>query len=312
MYELCARVVINATGPFADTIRRLDEPAAAPLIRASQGVHIVLAREFLPGDSAIMVPHTDDGRVLFAIPWYDRVVVGTTDTPVREIRDEPHPFAEEIDFLLRHCARYLTRDPRPRDVLSAFAGLRPLVASPDADNTAEISRDHTVSISRSGLVTIAGGKWTTYRKMAQDVVDRAAVIGELPDRPCVTAELNIHGYHAHADRFGALAPYGADAEGIRRLIEKQPELGEPLHRRAPILGAQVVWAARHEMARSVADVLARRSRWLLLDAAASIEAAVAVAALLARELGRDARWQREQVAAYRTLAAAYLVGDAAG
>lgn len=306
-YDIEAAVVVNATGVFADSVRRLDDPACKPMIRASQGVHIVLERDFLPGDSAIMVPHTDDGRVLFAIPWHDRVVVGTTDTPVAEIAVEPQPLAEEIEFLLRHCARYLTRDPGPADVLSVFAGLRPLVGSSDESSTAEISRDHTVSIARSGLVTIAGGKWTTYRNMAQDVIDQAALIGGLPERDCVTPDLNIHGYHRHAEQFGDLACYGADAVAIEALSQEVAGAHEILHPRFSHRVCEVIWAAREEMARTVEDVLARRTRMLLLDARASVEAAPVVAEVLARELRRDAQWAREQVAAYRQLAAGYQI-----
>lgn len=305
--ELLAGAVINATGVFADDLRRLDAADAPPLIRASQGVHIVLAREFLPGDSAIMVPHTDDGRVLFAIPWHDRVVVGTTDTPVERIDVEPRPLPEELDFLLRHCARYLTRDPGPDDVLSTFAGLRPLVRDPEADSTAEISRDHTIEISRSGLITVAGGKWTTYRKMAADVVEQAIVLAGLPERPCPTRGLQVHGYHSEAHELGPLSDYGSDAVEIDRIVAGAPELGETLHPAFTWPAACVPWAARAEMARTVEDVLARRTRSLLLDARASSIIAPRVAELLAAELGRDADWQVEQVRDYRRLAAGYLV-----
>ncbi len=306
-HQIRAAAVINATGVFSDSIRRLDDVTVMPMIRASQGVHIVLRRDFLPGASAIMVPHTDDGRVLFAIPWHGRVLVGTTDTPVESIEAEPRPLPEEVDFLLRHCARYLTRDPLAGDVLSVFAGLRPLVRSGSAESTAEISRDHNVSISRSGLVTIAGGKWTTYRKMAQDTIDQAALVGGLPTRPCVTSEINAHGYHAQAERFGRLAAYGSDAPAIEQLAATDPDCDELLHPSFEHRACEVVWAAREEMARTVTDVLARRTRMLLLDARASIEAAPAVAAILARELGKTERWARRQVADYEQRAAGYLV-----
>ncbi len=307
-HELSARVVINATGVFADTIRRLDQADAAPMIQASQGVHIVLSSEFLPGDSAIMVPHTDDGRVLFAIPWHDRVIVGTTDTPVTEIAVEPRPFEEELEFLIRHCARYLTRDPEPHDVLSAFAGLRPLVADPESSSTAQISRDHTIVVSRSGLMTVAGGKWTTYRKMAEDAVDQAALLAGLPERGCVTRELNIHGFHRHAERYGPLAAYGADASEIEHLAREHPAYGEQLHPRFEHRACEVIWAVRHEMARRLEDVMARRTRMLLLDARASIDCAPTVAELMATELHRDPAWVNDQVAAYAALARNYIVG----
>ena len=305
-YTLHAKAVINATGVFADAVRRMDDPAAADMIAPSQGVHIVLDRSFLPGDTAILVPHTDDGRVLFAIPWHGRVVVGTTDTPVKRVLLEPCPLASEVEFLLEHAARYLTKDPAKSDILSAFAGLRPLVSTPEAQNTAAISRDHTIHISNSGLLTIAGGKWTTYRKMAEDAVDQAAVLAQLEERPSVTPTLNIHGFHQHADRFGSLQVYGSDVYGLRKIAAADPLLAQTLHPNLSVTGAEVVWAVRHEMACRVEDVLARRTRALLLDAAASMEIAPQVAQLMAREMQRSDDWQRAQVADYLQLAAGYL------
>ncbi len=302
-----ARVVINATGVFTDRLRRMDDADARPIITPSQGVHIVLDRQFLPGETAIMVPKTDDGRVLFAIPWHDRVLVGTTDVEVPAAELEPRPMEEELDYLFEHTARYLTHDPTPADVKSTFAGLRPLVGNPDGDGTAALSRDHTLLISPTGLVTITGGKWTTYRKMAEDTIDQAATLADLPDRPSVTRDLPIHGYQNDADQFGELADYGADAPAVRALIDERPEWGERLHPDRPMRAGEVVWAVREEMARTVEDVLSRRRRMLLLDAHASIEAAPAVAALMAAELGRDAAWQQAQVDAFHTLAQGYLV-----
>ena len=299
------KVVINATGVFSDSIRRLDDPAAKPIIQPSQGVHIVLDRRFLPGDAAIMVPHTDDGRVLFAIPWHDRVLVGTTDTPVHDVQLEPRALEDEIEFLLSHAVRYLTEDPSRADVLSVFAGLRPLVSGEDAD-TAALSREHTILIANSGLLTIAGGKWTTYRKMAEDVVDHAATLAGLEPRPCVTRQLNIHGFHRHAHRFGALADYGSDAPDLRRLIDGEPAFAQPVHERLPIVAGEVVWAVRREGARTVDDVLARRTRALILDARAAAEAAATVARLMAPELGRDAAWERLQTEAFHEIALQYL------
>ena len=305
--EVRGRVVVNATGPYTDSVRRMDDPEARPMIAPSQGVHIVLDRSFLPGESAIMVPKTDDGRVLFAIPWLGRVVVGTTDTPIDELPAEPKPLDEEVEFLLEHAARYLTRHPRRSDVLSTFAGIRPLVGSDDeAGGTAALSRDHTLHISPDGLLTVAGGKWTTYRKMAEDTVDQAALLAELEDRPSVTRDLPIQGFHRNADEFGDLAPYGSDAPRIQRLIREDGALGERLHPDHPVTGAQVAWAAREEMARTVEDVLSRRVRMLVLDARAAAEAAPRVAEILAAELGRDGAWQEEQVSSFRALAADYL------
>jgi len=310
-YELKARAVINATGIFTDTIREMDDPDAPSTLRPSQGVHIVLDKSFLPSDTAIMVPKTDDGRILFAIPWHNRIVVGTTDTPIDDVSLEPTPKPEELEFLLEHAQRYLVNDPGPEDVLSAFAGIRPLVAPPDSSGgeTSEISREHELHISNSGLVTISGGKWTTYRKMAQDTIDQAATLADLEERPSATRNLNIHGWHEHPEQFGDLSVYGSDAREIRSLMREEPALQERLDDRLPIKAGQVVWAARHEMARSVEDVLARRTRCLLLNAQASIDVAPRVAELMAAEMGRDEQWQKEQVAAFTDLAEGYCMPE---
>ena len=304
-YSVRSRVVINATGVHADSIRRMDDPAAEDLLTPSQGVHLVLDRSFLPGDSAIMVPHTDDGRVLFAVPWHERIIVGTTDTKVGRIDDEPRPLPEEVDFLLTHAARYLTKDPRSTDVLSVFAGLRPLSHGQGQHNTAAISRDHTLCIADSGLVTITGGKWTTYRKMGEDVVDAAAAIAGLPEARSMTRLLRIHGWQEETST-GLWADYGDDARLLASLAAGTPAWGDTLHPRLPYRACEVIWGVRSEWARTVEDVLARRTRALFLDARASMEIAPTVAALMAAELGRDEAWQREQVESFRRLASGYL------
>ncbi|MGI8908833.1 MAG: glycerol-3-phosphate dehydrogenase/oxidase [Candidatus Sumerlaeaceae bacterium] len=308
-YRMQARVVINATGPFTDAVRRMDNAQSTPVISPSQGVHIVLNRSFLPGDYALMVPKTDDGRVLFAIPWHDCVVVGTTDTPIAKVLLEARAMKEELDFLLTHAARYLTRDPTPADVLSVFVGIRPLVKG-DKSNTASLSRDHNLQISETGMVTICGGKWTTYRKMAEDTVSRAAAAASLAARPCVTSNMRIHGYHDNARQFGDLSFYGADAPHIQDLVRTEPDLAQRLHPGRPYTAAQVAWAVRHEMARTVEDFLSRRTRALILGARMSVEMAPAVARIMAKELGQDEAWQREQVQAYTALAAGYMMPQA--
>ena len=307
-YTLKGRVVINATGVFTDSIRVLDEPGASAMVQASQGVHIVLDRSFLPGDSAIMVPHTDDGRVLFAIPWHNRTVVGTTDTPLDGPSLEPRPLDEELEFLLVHSQRYLSKDPQEGDVLSCFAGLRPLVSSGDAENTAAISRDHTIRISNAGLITIAGGKWTTYRKMGEDVIDQAMTIGGLEERPSVTKHLHLHGWHANADSFGSLAVYGADAPSVKSSLSEQPNGKDLIHEGLPYYKGEISWAVHNEMARTLDDVLARRTRSLLLNARASIDAAPYVAKTMAELLGRDSTWQKEQVEQFEEMARGYVLG----
>jgi len=306
-YEIKSKVVINATGVFSDAICQLDDPQAPRMISPSQGVHMVLDKTFLPGDSAIMIPQTDDGRVLFAIPWHDRVILGTTDTPVSEISLEPRAFPEEIDFLFTHAAKYLTKDPTPGDILSIFAGLRPLVSNPDIHNTAALSRDHTIHISGSGLLSIMGGKWTTYRKMAEDIIEQAAIVAQLEPKPSISEELNIHGYHKNAAIFGDLEIYGSDAIPLEQLLKEKRKYNELLHPQFKIRVGEVVWAVRYEMARKVEDFLARRTRALLLHARASIEMAPEVATIISNELGKGRSWRKKQVEEYENLAKGYLL-----
>ena len=308
-YELRAKAVVNATGIFVDEIRQLDEPKAAPLVQPSQGVHLVLHQSFLPGAAALMIPHTDDGRVLFAVPWLGRVVLGTTDTPVPTATLEPRAQEAEIDFLLRTAAQYLTRAPTRTDVLSIFVGLRPLAAATAGSaKTKEISRRHKIVASASGLITITGGKWTTYRRMGQDTINQAITLGQLPAAASQTEHLAIHGAGALAEKAASpahLAAYGSDQPALHQLIADNPALGTRLDAQFDFLQAEVVWAARHELARTVEDVLARRVRLLLLDAEAARRAAPPVAALRARELGHNAAWQARQVAAFAELARGY-------
>ncbi|GAB2697750.1 glycerol-3-phosphate dehydrogenase [Hymenobacter frigidus] len=309
-YELRAKTVVNATGIFVDDVRRLDEPGAPPLVRPSQGVHLVLDRSFLPGGAALMIPRTEDGRVLFAVPWLGRVVLGTTDTPVPTASLEPRAQEAEIDFLLRTAAHYLTRAPTRADVRSIFVGLRPLAAAASGSTkTKEISRSHKIVASASGLVTITGGKWTTYRRMGEDAIDKAISLGQLPAAASQTAQLAIHGAEAATAATGeaAFAHYGGDAAGLQQLLAENPALGAKLDDELEFVQAEVVWAARFEMARTVEDVLARRVRLLFLDAATAMRVAPVVAALLAQELGFDADWQTRQVAAFGELARGYLL-----
>jgi glycerol-3-phosphate dehydrogenase len=284
-FDVAARVVINAAGPFCDEVRRLDTAAAAPMIAPSQGTHLVLPRDFLPGEAAIMVPHTNDGRVMFAIPWQGRVIVGTTDIAVAAAVPEPRPSAEEVEFLLSTANRYLARAAARSDILSAFAGIRPLVSAHGA-STASLSREHALLIDPlSGLLTVAGGKWTTYRRMAADAVDTAQTLGGLAARPCPTATLAIDDVEAGAARTDT-----------------------PLHAELPLTATAVRRHCRDEMARRLEDVLARRSRCLLLDARAAIEVAPAVARLMAAELGRNDEWIGGQIAEFAVLAAGYDIG----
>jgi glycerol-3-phosphate dehydrogenase len=301
-----AKCVVNATGIFTDEVRRMAEPGAQTMIAPSQGIHLVFEKSFLRGETAIMVPHTSDGRVLFAIPWHGHTVVGTTDTPIAAPSYEPLPLEEEIAFVLETAGEYLSRRPTREDILSIYVGIRPLVKAGDGNGkTSSLSRDHTVQIDGSGLLTIVGGKWTTYRHMAEDTVNHAATLGHLPEAACVTAQLHVHGWSDAAD-LGDLQVYGSDAPAIRVLAATSPELGERLHAELPYIAAEVVWAVREEMALTLDDALARRTRALLLNARAAIAIAPRVAALMAAELGRDAAWQAGQVAEFTALAEQYL------
>jgi glycerol-3-phosphate dehydrogenase len=302
-----ARAVINATGVFVDALRRLDEPGASPLLTLSQGSHLVLDRSFMPGSTALLVPRTDDGRVLFTIPWHDHVLVGTTDTPTNNLAIEPRPLQEEVAYLTEYVGRYLGRHPRPSDILSTYAGLRPLLRGQIGSKTSQLSREHAVVVSESGLITVTGGKWTTYRRMAIDAVDHAARVANLPAKPSPTAELKLHGWQedrSHGD--DPLSVYGSDTPALQALGAEHPEWNKLLHHALRYRASEVVWAARHEAARSVQDVLARRTHALFLNARASIEAAPRVAALLAAELGRDEKWEEREVNEFRKLAEGYL------
>ncbi|AKC83520.1 FAD-dependent oxidoreductase [Verrucomicrobia bacterium IMCC26134] len=292
-FTVRARAVINATGVFVDALRRLEDAACAPLVTVSQGIHLVLPRRFLPGGSALMVPKTDDGRVLFAVPWHDRVIVGTTDTPRPVAETEPRALPEEIAFVLSHARRYLAEDPTQADVLSVFAGQRPLVRGQAGAATSRLSREHALEVGTGGVLTVTGGKWTTYREMAEQVVDLAARLGGLPPAASITADLRLRGAGENIRTV-----YGDDEPAVFA-----SGAGAPLHPNLPYTEAEVRWAARHELAETVEDVLSRRTRALLLDARAASGCAPRVAEILAEELGRDAAWAEKQVAAFRELAA---------
>lgn len=304
-YEIKAKAVINATGVFSDAIAQLDDPEATSIVSPSQGIHLVFDREFFPSDTAIMIPRTDDGRVLFAVPWHHKVIVGTTDTPVEHPSIEPRALPEEIDFVLQHMRDYLSNDPTSADIRSVFCGLRPLVKG-NSKTTAALSRDHHISIADSGLITITGGKWTTYRRMAEDVVDIAIQSVHLYEIKSTTTQLHIHGYEEETDFNAPLYYYGTDRYYIEQLITNDPSLGEKIHQAFPYVTAEILWAVREEMCMTIEDFLARRSRMLFLDAAASMEAAPFVAELMAAILQHDQSWVRQQMEDYKIIAKNYL------
>jgi len=307
-YKIRAKAVLNATGVFVDQVIKMDDPNAKDIVRVSQGVHLVLDKEFVPGEYAIMIPKTDDGRVLFAVPWHDKVVVGTTDVQKDVAELEPQALEQEVDFILETAGRFLVKPPKRSDVLSVFAGLRPLAApTGEGKKTKEISRGHKIVVSKSGMVTLTGGKWTTYRQMAEDAINKVAKTAGLPEKKSITRKLKIHGYKQNIDLKNPMYFYGSDEEKILDLVKINAELGEYLSKKLNIIKAQVVWGARFEMARSVEDILARRTRSLLLDARESVRMAPEVARLLAKELGFDKAWEENQVKAYTNLALRYIL-----
>jgi glycerol-3-phosphate dehydrogenase len=299
------KLVINATGVFADAVCRIDNPDAKHTMKPSQGVHIVLDKSFLPGNSAIMIPETDDGRVLFAIPWHNEVVVGTTDTPVDTISLEPVALEKEINFILHTAEQYLVRAPRREDILSVFAGLRPLAANPDnPHSTKEVSRRHKITLSPSGLLTIVGGKWTTYRRMAEETINKAISAGFLENRKCVTADHPLTSLSGiMVNRF---LMYGDKSTEIEAMILEIPALGIPIDRRLPYCRAEIIWICRNEMPVNIEDILARRTRALFLNAKASSEMAAEVASLMAAEFGFDKKWQENQIESYTQLVKNYI------
>ncbi|MDR0533655.1 MAG: glycerol-3-phosphate dehydrogenase/oxidase [Verrucomicrobiales bacterium] len=306
-FTISARVVVNATGIFTDSIRHMDEPDAHHLLSVSQGVHIVVDKSYLPGTTAFMIPKTEDGRVLFGIPWHDRLVIGTTDIPRDEAELEPKPLEEEIEFLVHHSNKYLTKPLARKDVLAVFAGLRPLVAAGDGKQTKKLSRNHRIIVSDAGLVTIAGGKWTTYRRMAEQTVDRVVKVGDLEAKPCPTKHMPLHGYlDVSVTKDIPETVYGTDWLQIKQIADANGELAQKIHPNLPYTLAEVVWAVREEQARTLDDVLARRTRSLLLDTRASIEIAPKIAALIAKELNKDDSWVKQQTEEFVELAKRYL------
>ncbi len=303
-YNINAEIVINATGVFTDAILKMDDSTNESIIAPSQGVHLVIDKSFLPGETAIMIPHTDDGRVLFAVPWHGKIILGTTDTPVDHASSEPIAQDDEIDYILTHIGRYLSKDPTRNDVLSVFAGLRPLVKSV-SKITATLSREHQITESDSGLVTITGGKWTTYRKMAEELIDLVCKKFNTETK-CITKDLKIHGWTDSVDYNNPRYFYGADAESIELIMKEDPSMSEKIHPDLPYTFAEIIWSVRNEMCMTVEDALSRRTRSLLLNAKASMEVAEKVARIIAQEKQLNENWIINQVNQFKLIAKNYL------
>ena len=303
-YKLNANVVMNATGVFTNKIIKMDNAFAKKIIQPSQGVHVVLKNTFLSSD-AIMIPKTIDGRVLFVIPWKEKIVVGTTDTPVKKCEYEPKALDDEISFILSTLNSYLNKQVLRSDILSVFVGLRPLaIHKNNRKKTKELSRGHKILISDSNLISITGGKWTTYRKMAEESIDKVISLGMLKAKKCLTADIKIHGAE-NSEQMNSI--YGSDFEKIKRLMNEQADLQEKIHPSFDYTKAEVVWSVRNEFARTVEDVLARRTRALFLNAQASLDAAPIVAKILAKELNKDNVWVKNQIKAFSKLAENYIL-----
>jgi glycerol-3-phosphate dehydrogenase len=311
-HDLKGTAVINATGVFTNSIMKMNDKVYKKYIVPSQGIHLVFDKSFLPSENALMIPKTSDGRVLFAVPWHDKIVVGTTDTLIKSHSLEPIALEKEIQFILETAQRFLSKKPTRSDILSVFAGLRPLAAPEEkGQNTKEVSRSHKIIISETGLISITGGKWTTYRKIAEDIVDKAIIVHNLPKAECKTEHISIHGNKITTtlDRENHLYIYGTDIDGILKLQENEPELKEKLHPNYNYTMAEVAWAIRYEMARTIEDVLARRVRLLFLDARAAIDSCEKVGVLLSKEFGHDEIWKQNQIAHFKTLANGFLLKE---
>ena len=305
-FDIKAKAVINATGVFADELVQLAEGHSEKTIAASQGIHLVVEKHFFKGSAGMMIPKTDDGRVLFAIPWHDKLLLGTTDTPIENITTEPKPLHEEIDFIIQHINRYTISEINYKDVKSVFVGLRPLAKLNKEKKTAIMPRDHVIKVLHSGLVHVTGGKWTTYRSMAEYAIDKAIQKAGLKFSSCKTKTLKIHGWTDNKIDTH-LSVYGSDATTIKQMMEEDISLSEKIHSSYPYTLVEVKWVIQNEMAITIEDVLARRIRLLFLDAKAAMEAAPLVATMLASITGNDVEWQQDQLKQFNELAKNYLL-----
>ncbi|MFT3845340.1 MAG: glycerol-3-phosphate dehydrogenase/oxidase [Lacibacter sp.] len=304
LHEARGTIVINATGVFVDEVLKMDDDGLTKTVSPSQGVHITIDKKFFPGEQALFIPRTDDGRVLFAVPFHDKVIIGTTDTSVESAEIEPRPLEEEVEFVINHFKRYVQTGLQRSDVKSIFAGLRPLVKIPGKKKTAVLPRDHTIWVSKGGMINISGGKWTTYRKMAQEVILKAHYVGGLAYTRCQTETMKIHGWMKKVDYNDPLHYYGSDAAAIRFL--QHQGYSQQIHPELPYTVAEVYWSVLNEMAMTLEDVLARRTRALFLDAKAAVEAAPLVADIMMKEMDKDEAWKQQQIDAFNEVAKGYM------
>ena len=305
VYEARGTIVVNATGVFVDEVLKMDDDGLAKTVFPSQGIHIVVDKKFFPGEQALFIPRTDDGRVLFAVPWHDKALIGTTDTGVEQVLLEPLVTEEEVEFVISHFNRYVHTGLQRSDVKSVFAGLRPLIKIPGVKKTAVLPRDHTIWVSKGGMINISGGKWTTYRKMAQELILKSHYAGGLAYTRCQTETMKLHGWMKKVDYEDPLHYYGSDAAAIRFL--QHQGYSQLIHPDLTYTVAEVMWAVGNEMAMTVEDVLARRTRALFLDAKAAIEAAPLVADIMMKEMNKDEAWKEHQLKDFYKVADGYLL-----
>lgn len=302
-----AKMVVNATGVFADKILQMDHPGVRKSIQPSQGIHLVFDQSFLGGKDALMIPKTSDGRVLFAVPWQGKLVVGTTDTLVDKAKLEPEALEKEINFVLETARAYLNKKPTRADVLSVFAGLRPLAAPKEKGaKTKEISRSHKVIVSDSNLVTITGGKWTTFRKMGEDTVDYFTKVTGESMKASKSADQKLHGFTENPEE-GHMSVYGSDASQIKFMIKDHPEWAEKLHPNHPYTVAELIWMVRNEMAVKLEDAISRRFRIMLLDAKAAKEMGPKVAKIMAKEMGQGEGWIAKELEEFEKTVNKYII-----
>lgn len=300
------KIVVNATGVFSDDIIHIDQPNAVRSIRPSQGVHLVFDATFLASGTALMVPKTTDGRVLFAVPWLNALVVGTTDVPIEEANEEPKATKKEVEFILENATNYLAKPPSQSDIKSVFVGLRPLASAGDnSQKTKEVSRSHKITRTQSGLLNLLGGKWTTYRQMAEDMVDRVGIEMEGKKRPCQTNGLKLWGY-SNTHLFGeeVLSRYGSELKKMMQLTD-DPNGNTSLSKKLDLSKHQILWSIREEMAVTLEDILARRTRCLFLDANESVLIAEQVVNIMAKELGKDENWKAQELSNFKSIAKNY-------
>ena len=304
IYKIKSKVIINATGVFSDSIMKMDDRKSSKMIQPSQGVHVVLEKKFLDSEHAIMVPHTSDGRVLFAVPWHNYVILGTTDTKVDQTKIEPNPLSDEIDFIISNAGKYMTKKPTKNDIKSIFVGLRPLAKTSNEKSTKEISRHHKINISTSGLISVLGGKWTTYRKIGEDLINSAEIVGGLKKIKSKTKKLKIHGYRIKTDFNDPLHIYGSDKYKVLKITKNQKN-NDSLSKKIYITKNQILWAIRNEMAINLEDVLARRTRCLFLNVFETENLVDKVLKIMADELKKNNSWIKKQKQAFLSLAKKY-------